>query len=129
MTSTANRAEPQKGCPVDITLLRYFVAVAEELHFARAAENLNISRAKLGSAIRKLEDEVGYPLFDPTAKPTRLSKAGNLLLVEARQELAKPQPPKAPKPPAGGKAKASKGVGRAPAVKGAPKPAKRRQSR
>ncbi|MCU1404820.1 MAG: putative transcriptional regulator [Glaciihabitans sp.] len=110
---------------MDITLLRYFVAVAEELHFARAAENLNISRAKLGSGIRKLEEQVGFPLFDPTARPTRMTKAGELLLVEARLELAKPQQPKAPKPPAGGKAKASKGKGRAPAVKGQPQPNKR----
>lgn len=106
---------------MDITLLRYFVAVAEEAHFPRAAERLGISRAKLGSGIRKLEEQVGFSLFDATARPTRLTKAGELLLVEARSELEKPQQHQAPKPPAGGKAKASKGVGRAPAVKGEPK--------
>jgi hypothetical protein len=114
---------------VNITLLVRFVAVAEELHFPRAAQALNIPLAALYSSISKLEDEVGTPLFvrEPT---TRLTKAGVLLLATARDEIAAvPAPVEKPVKPGGGKAKASKGKGRAPAVKGQPKPFKKRQGR
>jgi hypothetical protein len=113
---------------VNITLLVRFVAVAEELHFPRAASTLNIPLAALYSSISKLEDEVGSPLF--TRNPTRLTKAGVLLLATARDEIAAvPVPTEKPVRPGGGKAKASKGKGRAPAVKGQPKPFKKRQGR
>jgi hypothetical protein len=115
---------------VNITLLVRFVAVAEELHFPRAAIALNIPLTSLYSSISKLEDEVGSPLFirDPTG--TRLTKAGVLFLATARDEIAAaPAPVEKPVKPAGGKAKASKGKGRTPAVKGQPKPFKKRQGR
>jgi hypothetical protein len=114
---------------VNITLLRRFVAVAEELHFPRAAETLDIPLASLYSSIEKLEIEVGQPLFTRHGE-TRLTKAGTLFLDEARKEIAAAPPP-AEKPVAkeGGKAKASKGKGRAPIVKGKPKPYKKRQGR
>jgi hypothetical protein len=119
-----------EGPCVNITLLVRFVAVAEELHFPRAARELNIPLAALYSSISKLEDEVGSPLFVRDSTGTRLTKAGILLLATARDEIAAaPAPVEKPVIPAGGKAKASKGKGRAPAVKGQPKPFKKRQGR
>ncbi|MGW9631030.1 LysR family transcriptional regulator [Agromyces sp. NPDC055520] len=114
---------------MNITLLRRFVVVAEELHFPRAADALGIPLASLYSSIEKLEAEVGHPLFTRTGE-TRLTKVGALLLDEARAEIAAaPAPTEKPVAKAGGKAKASKGKGRAPIVKGQPKPYKKRQSR
>jgi hypothetical protein len=119
-----------EGPYVNVTLLVRFVAVAEELHFPRAARELNIPLAALYSSISKLEDEVGSPLFIRDSTETRLTKAGILLLATARDEIAAaPAPVEKPVIPAGGKAKASKGKGRAPAVKGQPKPFKKRQGR
>jgi DNA-binding transcriptional LysR family regulator len=113
---------------VNITLLRRFVAVAEELHFPRAAQNLGIPLASLYSSIDKLEDEVGQPLLTRDGE-TRLTSVGLLLLPEAQKEVAA-APAETEKPvKAGGKAKASKGRGRAPVVKGQPKPYKKRQGR
>jgi len=115
---------------MNITLLVRFVAVAEELHFPRAAIALNIPLASLYSSISKLEDEVGSPLFTRGATGTQLTPAGILFLETAREEIAAaPAPVKTPVVPAGGKAKASKGKGRAPVVKGQPKPFKKRQGR
>lgn len=110
--------------------LARFVVVAEELHFPRAAQSLGIPLASLYSSIDKLEADVGHPLFVRDEGPTRLTKAGALLLVEAKERLAAAPPPVAkPTASAGGKAKASKGKGRAPVVKGQPKPFKKRQGR
>ena len=115
---------------MNITLLVRFVAVAEELHFPRAANALNIPLAALYSSISKLENEVGSPLFVRDSTTTRLTEAGVLFLATARDEIAAVSDPvKKPVIPAGGKAKASKGKGRAPAVKGQPKPFKKRQGR
>lgn len=113
-----------------VAQLRHFVVAAEELHMARAAQKLDISRQKLNSSIAAVEADYGRALFDPTAAETRLTKTGERALADARDELAKPStPPPAPPRPAGGKAKASKGKGRAPVVKGEPKPFKKRQGR
>jgi hypothetical protein len=125
-----NRPDRNGKLPVNITLLRNFVAVAEELHFPRAADRLNIPLASLYSSVEKLEAEIGHPLIVRDGKGTRLTKIGNLFLAEAKEELATASAPaKKPVVPAGGKAKASKGKGRAPAVKGQPKPFKKRQGR
>jgi len=114
---------------VNITLLRRFVAVAEELHFPRAADALDIPLASLYSSIEKLEAEVGHPLFTRQGE-TQLTKFGIILLDEAREEIAAaPAPAEKSVAKAGGKAKASKGKGRAPIVKGQPKPYKKRQGR
>ena len=80
--------------------------------------------------IDKLEAEVGHPLFTRSKSGWTLTPAGTLLLAEARSRIAA-EPARAAKPvvAAGGKAKASKGKGRAPAVKGQPKPYKKRQGR
>jgi len=114
---------------MNITLLQRFVAVAEELHFPRAAATLRIPLAALYTSIDKLETEVGQPLITRD-NPTRLTPVGTMFIDEARAMIAAaPAPEKKPKAPAGGKAKASKGKGRAPIVKGQPKPYKKRQSR
>lgn len=110
--------------------LVHFVAAAETLHFPRAAERLGISLPALYSSIERLEDEVGHPLFAKDGGKPRLTPAGTLLLADARAEIADvPQRDPKQKPTGSGKAKAPKGAGRAPIVKGQPKPYKKRQGR
>lgn len=60
--------------------LRCFLAVAEELHFARAAEKLHIEQSPLSRAIKELEDDLGAQLFARTTRRTRLTRAGKLFL-------------------------------------------------
>ena len=67
--------------------LRYFLAVAEELHFARAAERLHIVQSPLSRAIRELEEELGAQLFVRTSRSTRLTLAGKLLMENAPRVL------------------------------------------
>ncbi|MEU6140382.1 LysR family transcriptional regulator [Streptomyces sp. NPDC047081] len=67
--------------------LRYFVAVAEELNFARAAERLGISAPPLSRAIRKLEADLGVTLFERTTHSVTLTPPGTVLLTEARFAL------------------------------------------
>lgn len=73
---------------IDTTRLRWFVAVAEELHFARAARALGISRQRLSGTVIELEEELDTKLFVPGAQPTRLTEDGQALLGEARELLA-----------------------------------------
>jgi DNA-binding transcriptional LysR family regulator len=68
---------------VDVTLLRHFVAVAEQLHFARAAQSLGISRQALSSSVKALEADLGVELFDRSADSTTLSDAGRTLLADS----------------------------------------------
>jgi DNA-binding transcriptional LysR family regulator len=73
---------------VDLRKLRYFVAVAEHLHFGRAAAALHIAQPVLSRQIRALEHELKSQLFDRTKRATALTRAGEQLLVDARPLLA-----------------------------------------
>ncbi|MFI9510071.1 LysR family transcriptional regulator [Nocardia sp. NPDC052566] len=73
---------------IDVTRLRWFVAVAEELHFARAAKSLGVSRQKLSHTVIDLETELGTKLFVPGAQPTELTEDGRELLAEAAGIIA-----------------------------------------
>lgn len=68
--------------------LRYFVAVAEELHFTRAAERLFVSQPALSKQVRALERQLGTPLFTRDRPGVRLTPAGEALLPHARRTLA-----------------------------------------
>jgi DNA-binding transcriptional LysR family regulator len=73
---------------VELRHLRYFVAVAEELNFTRAAERLHIAQQALSSAIRQLEERVGAQLVERTTRKVELTPAGVALLESARALLA-----------------------------------------
>ena len=74
---------------IEFRHLRYFLAVAETLHFSRAAAQLGMAQPPLSQQIRRLEQILGYPLFDRTTRGVRLTKVGQYFRERARDTIAK----------------------------------------
>jgi DNA-binding transcriptional LysR family regulator len=72
---------------MELRHLRYFVAVAEEENVSRAALKLHVSQPGISRQIQDLEEEIGFPLFERSAKSVRLTAAGKVFLAEAREVL------------------------------------------
>ena len=101
------RTSAYRGC-IETRELRYFVAVAEELHFGRAADRLGIAQPPLSRAISQLERQLGVPLLQRTSRRVTLTAAGAVLLDDDRLAAAQPLP-RGRRPGAGGDPAVSQG--------------------
>ncbi|WP_043665982.1 LysR family transcriptional regulator [Streptomyces xylophagus] len=72
---------------LELRLVRYFIAVAEQRHFGRAAEALHITQPSLSRQVRRLEEQLGARLLDRTPQGTRLTEAGEVFLPRAKSLL------------------------------------------
>lgn len=73
---------------MNIDHLRYFIVLTQEMHYSRAAEQLNISQSGLSHAIAALEKELGVPLFQKSGRGIQLGRYGQALLPQAQQIVA-----------------------------------------
>ena len=73
---------------IELKQLRIFIAVAEELHFGHAAERLHMAQPALSAQVRSLESRLGVKLFQRTTRTVSLTRAGDVLLPEARAAVA-----------------------------------------
>src|SRR5689334_6227400 len=85
-TAISNR--DRRRWPMELRQLRYFVTVAEELHFGKAAERLGIVQPAVSQQVARLEREFGLLLLDRSSRHVRLTNDGERLLQEARAVLA-----------------------------------------
>jgi DNA-binding transcriptional LysR family regulator len=76
---------------LDLRLVEYFIAVAEELHFGRAAERLHIAQPSLSQQIRRLESQLGVTLLQRNSRNVHLTSAGETLLREGRETVSRAQ--------------------------------------
>lgn len=84
---TSGMTEASPSPDLELRLVRYFIAVAEQRHFGRAAEELHITQPSLSRQVRRLEDQLGARLLDRTPQGTRLTEAGVVFLPRAKALL------------------------------------------
>jgi DNA-binding transcriptional LysR family regulator len=87
VAQSSSRGPAPPDVDLDLRRLHYFVAVAETLSFSRAATRVGVSQQAISNQVRRLEDEVGQPLFFRTTRQVELSPAGQVLLPPARSIL------------------------------------------